>query len=61
MHATRNDLPARHRARVEKLLNQRFADVLHQQAATRQAHWHAQGPTVFGSYGTGGRPRPMGP
>jgi len=44
MHPTRNDLPARTRARVEKLLNQRLADALDLEAAAKQAHWNVKGP-----------------
>jgi starvation-inducible DNA-binding protein len=44
MHPTRNDLPARTRARLEKLLNQRLADALDLEAASKQAHWNVKGP-----------------
>lgn len=44
MHPTRNDLPARARARLEKLLNERLADALDLSAAAKQAHWNVKGP-----------------
>src|SRR5258707_6202286 len=44
MHPTRNDLPARTRARLEKLLNQRLADALDLESASKQAHWNVKGP-----------------
>jgi len=44
MHKTRNDLPARTRARMEKLLNARLADALDLEAAAKQAHWNVRGP-----------------
>jgi starvation-inducible DNA-binding protein len=47
MHPTRNDLPARSRARIEKLLNERLADALDLEAATKQAHWNVKGPHFF--------------
>ena len=42
-HPTRNDLPARTRARIEKLLNERLAEALDLSAAAKQAHWNARG------------------
>ncbi len=48
MHPTRNDLPARTRIRIEKLLNQRLADALDLEAATKQAHWNVKGPHFIG-------------
>jgi starvation-inducible DNA-binding protein len=47
MHQTRNDLPARVRGRLEKLLNQRLADALDLEAATKQAHWNVKGPNFI--------------
>jgi starvation-inducible DNA-binding protein len=47
MHPTRNDLPARNRARLEKLLNQRLADALDLEAASKQAHWNVKGPNFI--------------
>ena len=47
MHPTRNDLPARSRARLEKLLNQRLADALDLEAASKQAHWNVRGPNFI--------------
>ena len=51
MHPTRNDLPARSRGRLEKLLNQRLSDALDLAAATRQAHWNVQGPNFIALHG----------
>ncbi|MFM2287271.1 MAG: hypothetical protein RL684_414 [Pseudomonadota bacterium] len=42
-HPTRNDLPARSRARIEKLLNERLAEALDLSAAAKQAHWNTKG------------------
>jgi len=42
-HPTRNDLPARTRTRIEKLLNERLAEALDLSAAAKQAHWNAKG------------------
>jgi starvation-inducible DNA-binding protein len=47
MHPTRNDLPARSRVRLEKLLNQRLADALDLEAAAKQAHWNVKGPNFI--------------
>jgi starvation-inducible DNA-binding protein len=47
MHPTRNDLPARTRARLEKLLNQRLADALDLESASKQAHWNVKGPNFI--------------
>jgi starvation-inducible DNA-binding protein len=44
MHPTRNDLPNRTRARIEKLLNERLAEALDLEAASKQAHWNVKGP-----------------
>jgi len=43
MHPTRNDLPARTRGRIEKLLNERLADALDLESAAKQAHWNVRG------------------
>ena len=51
MHPTRNDLPARSRGRLEKLLNQRLADALDLGAATKQAHWNVKGPNFIALHG----------
>lgn len=47
MHPTRNDLPARTRVRLEKLLNERLADALDLEAASKQAHWNVKGPNFI--------------
>jgi starvation-inducible DNA-binding protein len=44
MDTTRNDLPARQRGKLEKLLNARLADALDLQSASKQAHWNVKGP-----------------
>jgi starvation-inducible DNA-binding protein len=44
MNPTRNDLPARTRAKAEALLNARLADALDLESATKQAHWNVKGP-----------------
>jgi starvation-inducible DNA-binding protein len=44
MYSTRNDLPARSRAQLEKLLNARLADALDLESASKQAHWNVKGP-----------------
>jgi starvation-inducible DNA-binding protein len=44
MHKTRNDLPQKTRARIEKLLNERLADALDLAAQAKQAHWNVKGP-----------------
>lgn len=47
MHPTRNDLSAKQRAKLEKLLNARLADALDLEAATKQAHWNVKGPNFI--------------
>lgn len=44
MNPTRNDLPARTRAKATALLNARLADALDLECATKQAHWNVKGP-----------------
>jgi starvation-inducible DNA-binding protein len=44
MASTRIDLPAKVRTAVTKLLNERLADALDLEAATKQAHWNVKGP-----------------
>ena len=51
MHPTRNDLPARSRARLETLLNQRLADAIDLAAAAKQAHWNVRGPDFIALHG----------
>ncbi len=51
MHPTRNDLPARSRARLETLLNQRLADAIDLAAAFKQAHWNVKGPQFIALHG----------
>ncbi|MFO1402702.1 MAG: DNA starvation/stationary phase protection protein Dps [Steroidobacteraceae bacterium] len=47
MHHTRNDLPQKTRARIEKLLNERLADALDLAAQAKQAHWNVKGPNFI--------------
>jgi len=47
MHATRNDLPAKTRAKVIELLNASLADALDLEAQTKQAHWNVKGPNFI--------------
>jgi len=44
MYTTRNDLPAKLRGKLEKLLNACLADALDLEAASKQAHWNVKGP-----------------
>lgn len=44
MHATRNDLPAKTRAKIIDILNASLADALDLEAQTKQAHWNVKGP-----------------
>jgi starvation-inducible DNA-binding protein len=47
MSSTRNDLPARQRAKLEQLLNARLADALDLASASKQAHWNVKGPNFI--------------
>jgi starvation-inducible DNA-binding protein len=47
MYTTRNDLPARLRGKLEKLLNARLADALDLESASKQAHWNVKGPNFI--------------
>lgn len=47
MYDSKNDLPARTRAKVSKLLNERLADALDLGAQTKQAHWNVKGPSFI--------------
>jgi starvation-inducible DNA-binding protein len=51
MHPTRNDLLARTRVRLEKLLNERLADAMDLEAASKQAHWNVQVPNSIALHG----------
>jgi starvation-inducible DNA-binding protein len=44
---TRNDLPARQRAKLQQLLNARLADALDLSSASKQAHWNVKGPNFI--------------
>jgi starvation-inducible DNA-binding protein len=47
MYTTRNDLPAKLRGQLEKLLNARLADALDLESATKQAHWNVKDPNFI--------------
>jgi starvation-inducible DNA-binding protein len=47
MSSTRNDLPARQRAKLQQLLNSRLADALDLASASKQAHWNVKGPNFI--------------
>jgi starvation-inducible DNA-binding protein len=47
MHDTRNDLPARTRAKVIESLNARLADAIDLGAQTKHAHWNVKGPNFI--------------
>jgi starvation-inducible DNA-binding protein len=43
MYTTRIDLPVKLRSKLEKLLNERLADALDLESASKQAHWNVKG------------------
>src|SRR5580698_8955502 len=47
MHDTRNDLPARTRAKVTESLNARLADAIDLGAQAKHAHWNVKGPNFI--------------
>ena len=47
LHATRNDLPAKQRAKVSELLNARLADAVDLSSQVKQAHWNVKGPNFI--------------
>ena len=47
MHDTRNDLPARTRAKVIASLNARLADAIDLGAQAKHAHWNVKGPNFI--------------
>lgn len=47
MHATRNDLPARTRAKVIESLNAHLADAIDLGAQAKHAHWNVKGPNFI--------------
>lgn len=47
MYTTRNDLPAKQRGKLEKLLNARLAAALDLHSATKQAHWNVKRPNFI--------------
>jgi starvation-inducible DNA-binding protein len=47
MHDTRNDLPARTRAKVIESLNARLADAIDLGAQAKHAHWNVKGPNFI--------------
>jgi starvation-inducible DNA-binding protein len=47
MHNTRNDLPARTRAKVIESLNARLAEAIDLGAQAKHAHWNVKGPNFI--------------
>jgi starvation-inducible DNA-binding protein len=47
MHDTRNDLPARTRAKVIESLNARLAEAIDLGAQAKHAHWNVKGPNFI--------------
>jgi starvation-inducible DNA-binding protein len=47
MHRTKNDLPAKVRAKVIATLGDRLADATDLMLQTKQAHWNVKGPTFI--------------
>jgi len=48
MYETENDLPKAARAELNRLINQRLADVVDLQMQLKQAHWNVKGPHFIG-------------
>src|SRR5712672_4062145 len=48
LHETRNDLQAKTRHAMIKVLNQQLADVIDLGLQTKQAHWNVKGPHFIG-------------
>jgi len=47
LHATKNDLPEKNRARIVELLNSRLSDGIDLYLQTKQAHWNVKGPSFI--------------
>jgi starvation-inducible DNA-binding protein len=47
MHKTKNDIPAKLRNSMVKLLNERLADLIDLSLQTKQAHWNVKGPSFI--------------
>lgn len=47
MHPTRISIPAKARAKLVTLLNQRLADAIDLQLQAKQAHWNVKGPSFI--------------
>lgn len=47
MHKTKNDLPAKKRTEIVKLLNERLADMIDLKLQSKQAHWNVRGPNFI--------------
>ena len=47
LHPTRNDIPAKQRAKVCDLLNARLADAVNLASQVKQAHWNVKGPNFI--------------
>ena len=48
LYQTENDIPARQRAELNALMNQRLADAVDLQGQLKQAHWNVKGPSFIG-------------
>lgn len=44
LHPTRNDIPAKKRAQLVELLNERLASAIDLEYQAKQAHWNVKGP-----------------
>ena len=47
LHATKNDIPEKNRAKLVELLNARLADAIAMYLQTKQAHWNVKGPSFI--------------
>ena len=48
MYETENEIPQKHRAELNALMNQRLADAVDLQLQMKQAHWNVKGPHFIG-------------
>jgi starvation-inducible DNA-binding protein len=51
MYTTRIDLPVKLRSKLHKLLNERLADALDLESASKQAHWNVKGANFIALHG----------
>jgi starvation-inducible DNA-binding protein len=47
LHPTKNDIPAKSRAQLVELLNERLASAIDLQYQAKQAHWNLKGPRFY--------------